>query len=168
MKRTLLPLFFALTLVLTGCQDNAGKEAESVMDDLIEETDTSIKDVSLRDHSMDADDSWLSEIQLNEGTQWIANPETIAGVERMRKNIHTAGLNSTEAYHQLAEKLNEDKNYIVKECTMEGESHDNLHVWLHPLIEKIESLGKVANADEGQLLVDDIETRLTRFYEFFK
>lgn len=168
MRRTLLPLFFALTVALTGCKDNAGKEADAVTDDLLEQADSTRNAESLPDHSMDADDSWLNEINLNEGTQWIANPETITGVERMRKNIHTAELNTTDGYHKLAEKLNEDKNYIVKECTMEGESHDNLHIWLHPLIEKIEALGKVADADEGQLIVDDIETRLTRFYEFFK
>src|SRR5690606_40529319 len=63
--------------------------------------------------------------------------------------VKTSDPKTVEDYHTLASKLNEDKNYVVKKCTMEGPSHDNLHVFLHPLIEKIEALGEVSTTDEG-------------------
>jgi|GEM_PF-527127 len=169
MKKTLLLLTVSGFLTFFGCKNNTDSSPDSATQEMLEEDRDHLSDAeSHHNKTGDLENSWLDEIKLDEGKLWMANPETITGVERMRKNIHTTELSGTESYKALAEKLNEDKNYIVKECTMEGASHDNLHIWLHPLIEKIESLSKVESANEGQILVNDIEERLTRFYDYFK
>jgi hypothetical protein len=51
---------------------------------------------------------------------------------------------------------------------MTGPSHDNLHVWLHPLIEKIEALQNTDSEASGVQRVRDIEQHLNGYYEFFE
>lgn len=168
MKKLVLILFSG-ALLFAGCGHKTEKTSDSQTEEILEEDRDHLSDAeSHHPATSDSNQSWMNEIKLDEGKLWMANPETVTGVERMRKNIHTAELNKVEDYHSLAEKLNEDKNYIVKECTMEGPSHDNLHIWLHPLIERIESLSEVDSRQDGQQIVDDIEESLTRFYDYFK
>lgn len=112
--------------------------------------------------------NWTSEIQLDNDFKWLANPENNEGVEKMRNEIALADLESVKDYKTLASKLNDHKNYIIKECTMEGPSHDNLHIFLHPLIDKIEALGKINTAQEGAQLTKSIEENLKAYSDYFK
>lgn len=111
---------------------------------------------------------WVNEIKLDNGERWDANIETNEGVEKMQSLIQTSEKQSVEDYHALATDLNETKNFVVKKCTMEGPSHDNLHVFLHPLIEKIEALGKVSTVEEGSEITASIKENLDGYYKYFK
>jgi len=51
---------------------------------------------------------------------------------------------------------------------MEGPSHDNLHVWLYPLIKKIEQLQKTETTNEGAKTLADIIENLNAYYTYFK
>jgi hypothetical protein len=75
---------------------------------------------------------------------------------------------SVEDYKKLASKLNEQKNYIVKECTMKGASHDNLHVFLLPLITKIKELENTNSADDGAAKKVAILEHLEEYHNYFK
>lgn len=113
------------------------------------------------------DNFWVNEIVLNNGIKWSANTETTDGVREMLTLIKDNKTTTTDDYKKLGVVLNNVKNMVVKECTMEGASHDNLHVWLHPLIKKIELLQKVQNADEGAQLTSNIKTHLEGYYDYF-
>ncbi len=112
--------------------------------------------------------AWMDEISLDNGNKWDANLETTQGVDKMLDMVRSSDLKTVEDYHTLASKLNEEKNVVVKKCTMEGPSHDNLHVFLHPLIEKIEALGKVSTTDEGAEVTSSIKDNLKGYYVYFK
>ena len=112
--------------------------------------------------------AWVNEIKLDNGNKWEANLETTEGVDKMLNLVKSSAPKTVEDYHALASKLNEDKNVVVKKCTMEGPSHDNLHVFLHPLIEKIEALGKVSNTDEGAETLASIKENLEGYYNYFQ
>lgn len=47
---------------------------------------------------------------------------------------------------------------------MKSTSHDNLHVWLHPLTEKIELLQKTGGIEEGKKLTFNIKVHLEGYY----
>ncbi len=111
---------------------------------------------------------WVNEINLDNGNKWDANLETNEGVEKMLSLIQASEKKSVEDYHALANELNETKNFVVKKCTMKGPSHDNLHVFLHPLIEKIEALGKVSTVDQGTEVTASIKENLEGYSNYFK
>lgn len=148
MKKYFLSSLLVVSLLLS-CKNNSASKEVNVDPDLLK-------------------NEWVQEIQLDNGSKWRANSESTIGVNNMKKHIKDQSLKSVEDYHHLAALLNEEKNYVVKECTMEGASHDNLHVFLHPLIEKIDALGKVENKTEGAELVKSIEGNLDGYFDYFQ
>lgn len=134
------------------------------------ETATTTETVEQDNHAgatQKLDDAWVNDIVLNNGIKWQANKETTEGVMAMLTLINENKVSKTNDYKKLGDGLNEVKNTVVKECTMKGASHDNLHVWLHPLIEKIEVLQKAENAEEGAYLTSNIKKHLEGYYDYF-
>lgn len=111
---------------------------------------------------------WVNEIKLDNGNRWIANKETNTGVEEMIQTIEKSTPKTVADFHQLATQLNETKNFVVKECTMKGESHDNLHVFLHPLIDKIDALGQISTMDQGAEIKESINENLQLYHKYFE
>lgn len=111
---------------------------------------------------------WVNEIQLDQGNKWQANVETTIGVSKMWSIIDHTAPRTVSEYRQLGNELNDLKNTLVKECTMTGPSHDNLHVWLYPLIKKIEALQNVDNEKSGRQLTQNIAPHLKTYDDFFK
>ncbi len=134
------------------------------------EMKTSVETVDHENHSTmsnDLNDTWVNDIILNNGIKWSANTETTDGVREMLTLIKDNKTTTIDDYKKLGVTLNNAKNTVVKECTMKGASHDNLHVWLHPLIEKIELLQKIQNAEEGAQLTSNIKMHLEGYYDYF-
>ena len=99
--------------------------------------------------------------------KWQANKETTDGVMAMLTLLSEAKTSTTADYKKLGDGLNELKNTVVKECTMKGASHDNLHVWLYPLIKKIELFQKTESMEEGAHLSSNIKIHLEKYFDYF-
>lgn len=154
-----------LAALLVSCNEKQEKqekhEAVEASEVVHEHEETDLKT------SYSFNNNWVNEIALDNGAKWVANLETNEGVDKMLGMIKQSDPKTVEDYHDLAAKLNEEKNYVVKECTMTGPSHDNLHVFLHPLIEKIEALGKISSTDEGTEVIASIKENLNGYYNYF-
>jgi hypothetical protein len=111
---------------------------------------------------------WTNDIVLNNGGKWEANIETTKGVEEMQELLKSQTTISLEDYHQLANKLNNTKNIVIKECTMKGESHDNLHIWLLPLMEKIKALSKTKTVEEASKSKHHITENINAYFDYFE
>lgn len=160
MKKTILTAAI-ISALLFGCNENKTKHDNS------ETVHTEQDDHA--NHKMEGlDNSWREEIQLDGSKKWEANIETTESVDKMKSIIGRTKTETVEDYHALAKELNEVKNYLVKSCTMEGPSHDNLHIFLHPLIEKIGALGKVTTVAEGSEVLTSIKENLDGYYQYFE
>ncbi len=159
MKRILI-LTAALSLGIIGCKENKKANPVEVANEtlIIDGTSGATKR---------PDDTWINDIALNNGNKWKANKETTDGVIAMLTLINENKTWNTGEYKKLGDDLNEVKNTVVKECTMKGASHDNLHVWLHPLIEKIEMLQRTESNNEGEYLTYNIKNHLEGYYVYF-
>lgn len=168
MKKALLSIAL-LAFIFMGCNSNKKTEsttnshqaAETVSHDNHDDDDHHSSDNGLSNN-------WINEIATNNGAKWEANPETNEGVEKMQNLLKTQDLNTLEDYYKLAEQLNSDKNYIVKNCTMKGASHDNLHTWLVPLIAKIEALSNATSMDEALKLFHSIDENVNKYSDYFE
>jgi hypothetical protein len=152
-----------LSAFLIGCNENKVKTSPDAPahSEIVHTEETAHHDSPL-------DNSWTNEIKLDNGKKWEANKETNIGVEKMLDIIKERDPKTVNDYHEMASQLNDHKNYVVKECTMTGPSHDNLHVFLHPLIEKIDALGKVETVKEGSEIVESVRENLDAYYNYFK
>ena len=86
----------------------------------------------------------------------------------MQNSIKTQRTNTLDTYHKLAKQLNDEKNYVIKNCTMKGASHDNLHVWLLPLIKKIERLSETKTLEEASKLKYSIDANVNAYTNYFE
>ncbi|HLV14197.1 MAG TPA: hypothetical protein VKY41_03375 [Xanthomarina sp.] len=168
MKKTLLSIAM-MAFILTSCNNNNKKEAPAAEQITQEDTEVvSHENHDSHDASSVLNNNWMNEIQLDNGSKWLANIETTDGVNDMLKLISEAKTESIEDYLSLADKLNTRKNTLVKECTMTGPSHDNLHVFLHPLIEKIDVLLETKTTEEGAKVLKSITDNLNAYTTYFK
>ncbi len=157
-------LILAISLLaLVGCKDS--KKQETL-------TNKDAVEATHEDHNEEASNLytnvWVNEIKNDEGAKWQADAKTNEGVKKMQTTIKTKSTSTLAEYHKLAEQLNDDKNFVVKNCTMEGASHDNLHIWLHPLIEKIGVLTKIENVDDAAKLKHSIEENINAYDTYFQ
>lgn len=167
MKKTILTAAI-LSVFLIGCKDNKSTNSEtSVETEMVHEHEAEAGHDGHHD-GMALNNDWINEIQLDNGSKWDANLETTQGVETMLKELESSNPETVADYHQLASKLNDEKNTVIKECTMVGPSHDNLHVFLHPLIDKIAALDKVTSVEEGSEITESIKENLDAYYDYFK
>jgi hypothetical protein len=156
-------IFAICLLAIVSCKDSKNQEKE-INTDAVEATHEDYIEKASNVYA----NSWIKEIETNEDGKWEANAETNEGVQKMQNNIKTHITNTLDAYHKLAEQLNDDKNYVIKNCTMKGAPHDNLHVWLLPLMEKIEALSESKTVEEASKLKQSIVENVNAYSNYFE
>jgi hypothetical protein len=108
-------------------------------------------------------------LRLNNGEKWKANEETTASIKRMfeiaKEEIDEGRLSH---YAAMGERLNLEKEALFSNCTMTGEEHNQLHIFIMPLINKFESLEFVSNEGEAMILQKDILKDLNNYHNFFE
>ncbi|CAI8163704.1 MAG: Uncharacterised protein [Formosa sp. Hel3_A1_48] len=159
MKKIVITLI-AVSLLFTACKDQL-KESKATKKNEIEHTEQPTE-------SKVVGNEWMREIKMNNGAKWTANPETNEGVFRMKSVLITSNPKELNDYHTIANALNKEKNYVIKECTMKGPSHDNLHLWLLPLVEKIDALKEANTLNEAQHIYKSIEQNVSAYDDYFE
>jgi hypothetical protein len=157
MKLT-ITFLIVLSLNFINCKQKVKVEAKSK---------DAVSSYTKMDQVPHLNNNWVAEMTLNNGTKWEANLETTTGVADMAKLIGETKTISVEDYRILGNRLNDLKNSLVMECTMTGASHDNLHVFLHPLIQKIELLKKTGSEETGAKIEENIIGHLKADYIYF-
>lgn len=132
------------------------------------ETNKTKDNVKTEHHESTETETATEEIQLNSGEKWNVNEEMkphIAESEDVLKNYIDS--KSTD-YKGLAAKLIEINSKLVNSCTMEGQSHEELHKWLHPHMELLEQLEKAKTPKEASDLITSIQASFETFHQYFK
>jgi hypothetical protein len=161
-------LIFAMSLLaLVSCKDNKNQENKSEMDTVQKSAEDKEEHYNVEASNV-YENAWTKEIEMNNGAKWEANAETNEGVQKMQNSIQTQTTSTLDEYHKLAKQLNEDKNYVIKNCTMKGASHDNLHVWLLPLMAKIEALSESKTIEDAEKIKHSINENISAYKRYFQ
>lgn len=103
-------------------------------------------------------------VQLDNGKKWRANPETITGISNMLALVQN-GIAGNAALATLYEPLQFEFKTIFDKCTMQGESHNQLHNFLMPLKEHLEKF-KEGNTNTESL--KEMQEYLLTFKNYFE
>ena len=107
-------------------------------------------------------------IRLNNGEKSLVNEEMKPFILEA-ENILTEYINNNLSdYKTLAEQLKEKNSGLIKSCTMKGESHDELHKWLYPHIELIESLSKAESTEEASEIIANLQASFLTYNQYFQ
>ncbi|RSK39282.1 hypothetical protein [Mangrovimonas spongiae] len=107
-------------------------------------------------------------LKLNGNEKWIANNETHEGIAKMNTLILAFNKSKSKTYKTLGDNLSKQTNYIIKNCTMKGESHDQLHVVLVPMLDQISILRDNENETVSKKALDNLSQLIKTYYNYFK
>ena len=108
------------------------------------------------------------QLKLNRGKKWPVNPETQGGVVKMNAIIEAFKIETNKDYQALGKKLAKQTSYIIKNCSMVGEPHDQLHVVLVPMLDEISNLKEAKNNTEGEASLAKLEGLIKDYFLYFK
>lgn len=108
-------------------------------------------------------------LHLNNGEKWSANPETTTGVNKMFE-IAKAEIEDgrVSLYAAMGERLSIQLDSIFDQCTMKGDSHEQLHLFLTPLITNCDHLENIEDESDAMLLQKDILKQLNKYNTYFE
>jgi hypothetical protein len=107
-------------------------------------------------------------LRLNNGEKWKVNEEMTPFIEEGNTILQTYIDNGGTDYHALADKLEKQNWQLIKNCTMEGESHDQLHNWLHPHMAMINELEDAENQEQAKEKVEKLAASFEVYHAHFK
>ncbi|RKE98151.1 hypothetical protein [Ichthyenterobacterium magnum] len=108
------------------------------------------------------------ELKLNHGKKWIANIETHEGIIKMDSIISRFKIDNENDYKVLGNQLTKQTSYVIKHCSMQGESHDQLHVVLIPMLDEISILKEENNEELVKFAFENLEQLISAYFKFFK
>ncbi|MEO6831926.1 MAG: hypothetical protein ABI378_06290 [Chitinophagaceae bacterium] len=148
----LLPLSLVFWVACNTTTPKAGNQ---------EHQDTTQLSLEVENH--DHHEEGNSAVQLDNGKKWKANPETITGINNMLTIVQDGIIGKKEA-SKLYAPLKLEFQTIFDKCTMEGESHNQLHNFLLPLKDKLEGFEKGnINPESLKEMQDYLQTFNTYF-----
>lgn len=138
------------SLLLVGCNQPANNDQKQ-------------KATSSEHHENNA-----SSIALNDGEKWKVNAAMKPFIETSETILANYKAEGDKDFHALATRLKEQNSSLIKSCTMQGKSHDELHKWLHPHMELIEALEKAEDPEEADAIVVQLEKSFETYNQFFQ
>ena len=109
-----------------------------------------------------------SEIVLDNGKPWIANPETTKGINNMILLMDAfKDSDDRKAYKNLASNLSDEFQMIFKNCTMEGEAHNQLHNYLLPMKDLFDGLNSTEVSVQKQSF-ETLKAHLMAYPNYFQ
>ncbi|MFT5847194.1 MAG: hypothetical protein ACJARX_001912 [Psychroserpens sp.] len=108
------------------------------------------------------------ELKLDNGKKWIANAETHQGVKLMDSIILVFEKEGKNDYVILGDDLSKQTGYIIKNCSMKGKPHDQLHVVLVPMLDEISILREQINTIESRKALYKLERLISAYFTHFK
>lgn len=104
------------------------------------------------------------ELTLNNGEKWHSDKHTMDSINSMKEIVFYS---KTTGENPLKKSLDAELNKLIQGCTMEGENHDALHVYLEelmPLIEKLEDADKEVSKHAEK----KIKNLLAQYSDYFE
>lgn len=158
MKKTkIIVALFSVGLLMASC-DSKGHDEHSEQDDHTE----------MESHEGHDHDEASKELGLNDGQKWKINPEMMVHLDDMKSQVSTFDAASKKDYAALGESLSANINLLTSSCTMTGESHDELHKWLHPYIELVGELSEAKDDASAKVVFGKIQKSIATFNQFFE
>lgn len=108
------------------------------------------------------------QLKLDGQDKWLVNLETQEGVNKMDSIITAFSAKTDKDFVSLGETLSKQTSYIIKNCTMKGEPHDQLHVVLVPMLDVISVLRETDNQVEAEKALTSLKSLIKDYYNYFK
>lgn len=110
----------------------------------------------------------LNGLSLNHGQPWEMDEHTRIMSKKMRDTFFAGDHGSLEGLTSMGTELEHQMQDLVKGCTMTGQAHDQLHVFLNSHIPTINALAKAENYDAARENAIRLKGQLETYQQHFK
>lgn len=107
------------------------------------------------------------QLTFDNGNKWLVNLETHEGVKNMDSILKQFKSENSKNYQELGNNLSKQTSYVIKNCTMTGEPHDQLHVVLVPMLDEISVLRESENPDLQQTAQANLNELIQAYFKHF-
>jgi len=128
-------LITGFTLIFTACRENSAAHHE---------------------HQIETDEL---QIPLNNGLRWEMDDHTRSMFKAMADRVEAGG-----EVKAVGSGLQSDLDSLIQGCTMTGEAHDQLHVFLTHLIPAIQEVSE-SGSDESLKNVEELLNEYPKYFE---
>ncbi|MCA0152636.1 hypothetical protein [Winogradskyella vincentii] len=115
--------------------------------------------------SADSQPIKLEGLTLNNNEKWVANEETHVGMTRIDSILNNIPKLDGKV---LGNALSNETSYIIKSCDMKGIAHDQLHIVLVPILEKISEIKDTENTDNLNSKINHLKSLVSTYFNYFK
>ncbi|MCO5291494.1 MAG: hypothetical protein M9959_07140 [Chitinophagaceae bacterium] len=106
-------------------------------------------------------------LELNNGEKWKVNDEMKPFVQKGEELVNTYIQKGKTDYKTIAEQIKDQNSQLIKSCTMDGKSHDELHKWLHPHLELVKELENESNVEKVHEIISKIQYSYNLYHQYF-
>ena len=106
-------------------------------------------------------------IALNNGEKWKVNEEMKPFIVKSEAVLEAYVKNNGTDYKKLAQDIKDQNSLLIKSCTMEGPSHDELHKWLAPHLALVDELEKETDAAKAAETVTALQKSYVLYHQYF-
>ena len=71
-------------------------------------------------------------------------------------------------FKSLATDLKSSDNRLISSCTMDGRSHEELHLWLAPHLNLVSKLSKAGSPEEAEKVIGQLGNSFATFNQYFE
>lgn len=107
-------------------------------------------------------------LMLNEGHKWQVPAPMYWLVQQQKDKLFEYQMAGDTTYLHFGNQLDSLCKELTKQCTMEGEAHNNLHEWLIPHWTIIDQINEAPSLAEAQEQVNLLNNSFNEFEEFFE
>ena len=130
-------------------------------------TEKSTTHQETENHTEHQHDESSEAIELNNGEKWLVNEEMKPFVLKGEELVNTYIQDGKTDYKTLAEQLKDQNSQLIKSCTMDGKSHDELHKWLHPHLDIVKTLENETDAIKANEIVSQLQYSYQHYHQYF-
>lgn len=167
MKIRLLVLSFAF-FGFMACNQTPETNVDDLTDLETHHEDHGDEHADDHDHHHDGGDKVLA---LNNGQKWKADDitnEHVGNLINITDEFNAETAETPEEIHQFADKIQDELNLLIKDCTMDGPDHDTLHVWLEAVLNGVKEVKKKNDLSETKHSALELIENITKYKEFFE
>ena len=153
-------LFAVLMALFTACNNTGTTSANTEVEHAHQH------DAITHDHEAEG----AHKLSLNNGAKWQTDESTrkhAATLNNMVNDFEKQTDKSLTAHHFFADKMQEELQQLINDCTMEGADHDALHLWLEPVLNDVKTLMNSANDEAAKTSAATLSEDVKKFNQYF-
>lgn len=145
-------ILLTFSVFLFGC-------GNSLKENKVEEVAT--QEEHHHDHESEA-------IELDKGKKWKVDDNMMVHIRTMENDVANFNGTALTEHKTLSENLKKNIDLLTSNCTMKGKAHDELHKWLLPYIDLVDSFSEKKTEKEAAEKFQHIKKSFVTFNQYFQ